>query len=123
MRVEPGQQLAAIVQDDVWVVANFKETDLKGLRAGQEVEVKVDAIPGKPLMGRIDSFAPGSGAQFALLPPDNATGNFTKIVQRIPVKIVLRPQDIQALDGRLVPGLSALAEVRLNQSAPPKSAS
>ncbi|TKC87791.1 HlyD family secretion protein [Trinickia terrae] len=123
MRVEPGQQLAAIVQEDVWVVANFKETQLEGLRSGQQVEVKVDTMPDKPLIGRIDSFAPGSGAQFALLPPDNATGNFTKIVQRIPVKIVLRPEDIAALDGRLVPGMSALAEVKLSQPEHAKSAS
>ena len=123
MRVEPGQQLAAVVQDDVWVVANFKETQLEGLHSGQQVEVKVDAMPDKPLIGRIDSLAPGSGAQFALLPPDNATGNFTKIVQRIPVKIVLRQQDIQALDGRLVPGMSAVAEVKLHQPDHAKSAS
>jgi membrane fusion protein (multidrug efflux system) len=116
MRVQPGQQLTAIVQDDVWVTANFKETQLANLRPGQEVEVSVDAIPDHKLVGRVDSFAPASGAQFALLPADNATGNFTKIVQRVPVKIVFRPEDIKALSGRLVPGMSVEAEVNIHQS-------
>jgi len=115
MRVQPGQQLAAIVQENVWITANFKETQLAGLRPGQEVKVVIDAMPDRPLIGRIDSFSPASGAQFALLPADNATGNFTKIVQRVPVKIVLRPEDIKQMGGRLVPGMSALAEVKTNQ--------
>jgi membrane fusion protein (multidrug efflux system) len=114
-RVQAGQQLTAIVQDDVWVTANFKETQLANLRAGQDVDVTIDAMPGKTMIGKIDSFAPASGAEFALLPADNATGNFTKIVQRVPVKIVLKPEDIKALSGRLVPGMSALTEVRINQ--------
>ncbi len=117
MRVQPGEQLSAIVQDNVWVTANFKETQLADLRQGQTVRVSVDALPGNVLKGRIDSFAPASGAQFALLPADNATGNFTKIVQRVPVKIVLRAQDLTALRGRLVPGMSVLAEVEINQPA------
>ena len=114
-RVQPGQQLTAIVQENVWVTANFKETQLADLRPGQNVKVTIDAIPGKTLIGQVDSFSPASGAQFALLPADNATGNFTKIVQRVPVKITFKPEDVKALSGRLVPGMSALAEVEVNQ--------
>ena len=114
-RVQPGQQLTAIVQENVWVTANFKETQLANLRPGQNVKVTIDAIPGKALVGQVDSFSPASGAQFALLPADNATGNFTKIVQRVPVKITFKPEDVKALSGRLVPGMSALAEVEVNQ--------
>ena len=84
-RVQPGQQLTALVQDDVWVTANFKETQLADMRVGQSVHVAIDAIPGRELTGRVDSFSPASGNQFALLPADNATGNFTKIVQRVPL--------------------------------------
>ncbi|SFU35412.1 HlyD family secretion protein [Pseudoduganella namucuonensis] len=112
-RVQPGQQLTAIVQDNVWVTANFKETQLAELKVGQPVHLSVDAVPGRELIGRVDSFSPASGAQFALLPADNATGNFTKIVQRVPVKITLKPEDLKALDGRLVPGMSVIAEVSL----------
>lgn len=114
-RVQPGQQLTAIVQDNVWLTANFKETQLAEMHRGQEVKVTIDAMPGKELIGTVDSFAPASGAQFALLPADNATGNFTKIVQRVPVKIVFKPEDIKALNGRLVPGMSAIAEVAIHQ--------
>ena len=114
-RVQAGQQLGAIVEDNVWLVANFKETQLAELRQGQEVKVVIDAMPNQPLIGKLDSFSPASGAQFALLPADNATGNFTKIVQRVPVKIVLRAEDLKQFAGRLVPGMSALAEVHLHQ--------
>ncbi|MES2017093.1 MAG: HlyD family secretion protein [Pseudomonadota bacterium] len=116
-RVQPGQQLAAIVQDEMWVTANFKETQLAGLQPGQEVKVVIDALPKQPLIGRIDSFSPASGNQFALLPADNATGNFTKIVQRVPVKVTLRAEDVAKLHGRLVPGMSAGVEIALNQAA------
>ena len=102
--VQAGTQLMAVVPlHAVYVVANFKETQLTHVRAGQPVEVEVDGFPGRKLEGRVDSVAPASGLEFALLPPDNATGNFTKIVQRIPVKIVL-PDD--ALAGKLRPGMS-----------------
>jgi membrane fusion protein (multidrug efflux system) len=122
-RVQPGQQLAAIVQDELWITANFKETQLAGIVPGQAVHIVVDAMPGHPLTGRVDSFAPASGNQFALLPADNATGNFTKIVQRVPVKIVLRAEDVRELGGRLVPGMSAIAEIALRQKvAQPASA-
>lgn len=116
-RVQPGQQLGAIVEENVWITANFKETQLADLRQGQEVKVIIDAMPKQALIGKLDSFSPASGAQFALLPADNATGNFTKIVQRVPVKIVLRADDIKQFEGRLVPGMSALAEVRLHQAS------
>jgi membrane fusion protein (multidrug efflux system) len=121
-RVQPGQQLAAIVQDAVWITANFKETQLAGIVPGQAVHVVVDAMPDHPLSGRVDSFSPASGNQFALLPADNATGNFTKIVQRVPVKIALNADDVRKLGGRLVPGMSALAEIRLNQTPAPAAA-
>jgi membrane fusion protein (multidrug efflux system) len=118
-RIQPGQQLAAVVQDDVWVTANFKETQLAGLQPGQQVNLEVDALPGQHLVGRVDSFSPASGNQFALLPADNATGNFTKIVQRVPVKITLDPADRKKLAGRLVPGMSVVAVVPLNQKVQP----
>jgi len=120
-RVQPGQQLLAIVQEDVWVVANFKETQLDGLKAGQLARISVDAFPGRELTGRIDSFAPASGAQFALLPADNATGNFTRIVQRVPVKIVFRPDQLKPLQNMLVPGMSSLVEVDLRQGGKKES--
>jgi membrane fusion protein (multidrug efflux system) len=116
-RVQPGQQLTAIVQDNVWITANFKETQLADMHVGQPVHVSVDALPGKELVGRVDSFSPASGAQFALLPADNATGNFTKIVQRVPVKITLKPEDLKAYSGRLVPGMSVIAEVGIKEQA------
>jgi len=88
--VEAGQPLMALVQEgEVWVVANFKETQLRKMRVGQSVTVEVDAYPGHVFNARVDSIASATGAKFALLPPDNATGNFVKVVQRIPVKIVL----------------------------------
>jgi len=116
-RVQPGQQLVAVVEDKVWVTANFKETQLAGLKQGQEVELAVDALPDEHLVGRVESFSPASGNQFALLPADNATGNFTKIVQRVPVKIVFDQKDAQRLAGRLVPGMSVVAEIDLRQKA------
>lgn len=118
-RVQPGQAMLAVVEDNVWVVANFKETQLAGLAPGQTVSLEVDALPDHHLVGRVDSFAPASGNQFALLPADNATGNFTKIVQRVPVKITLDPQDVKKYAGRLVPGMSVVAEVELGQTAKP----
>jgi membrane fusion protein (multidrug efflux system) len=90
--VQAGAQLMAVVPvSAAYVVANYKETQLADVRPGQKVEIEVDTFPGHPLSGRVDSIAPASGQEFALLPPDNATGNFTKVVQRIPVKIILDP--------------------------------
>lgn len=106
----PGVQLLALVPlPDVYVVANFKETQLSHMRPGQTVSLSVDAFPGRKLEGRVESFAPASGSKFSLLPPENATGNFTKIVQRVPVRIAL-PHDGE-LSGLLRPGLSVVAEV------------
>ncbi|SOD92159.1 HlyD family secretion protein [Caenispirillum bisanense] len=108
--VAPGRQAMSVVPvDDVYVVANFKETQLARMRVGQSVALHVDAYPDQPLHGVIDSVAPGSGAVFSLLPPDNATGNFTKIVQRVPVKI--RLAGAAPAETLLVPGLSVEAEV------------
>jgi membrane fusion protein (multidrug efflux system) len=104
--VQAGTQLMAVVPlHEVYVVANFKETQLAHVRAGQEVEVTVDGLPGVTVKGKVDSLSPASGLEFALLPPDNATGNFTKIVQRIPVKIALEVDG--DLVGLLRPGMSA----------------
>jgi len=107
--VDPGQPLLAVVPHDVYVVANFKETQLGRIGAGQAVTLEVDAFDGEVLHGRVDSFAPASGAQFALLPPDNATGNFTKIVQRMAVRITLDGGQRRA--AALRPGLSVVAHV------------
>lgn len=109
--VQPGQDLLAIVPRRVWVVANFKETQLAHMRRGQPVEVTVDAYPQLKLQGRVDSIQAGSGARFSLLPPENATGNFVKVVQRVPVKI-----DLDRVPGApyvLGPGMSVVPEVRV----------
>ncbi len=100
--------MAVVPLDQVYVVANFKETQLTHVRNGQPVELKVDSFHGTMLKGHVDSLSPASGLEFALLPPDNATGNFTKIVQRVPVKIVL---DDHNLNGLLRPGMSAVPTV------------
>ena len=103
--VQAGTQLMAVVPlHSVYVVANYKETQLTDVHAGQAVDISVDTFPDATVHGVVDSIAPASGQEFALLPPDNATGNFTKIVQRIPVKIALH--DNSALAGRLRPGMS-----------------
>jgi len=107
--VQAGTQLMAVVPlDAVYVVANFKETQLTYVRNGQPVELYIDSFQSTGLKGHVDSLASASGLEFALLPPDNATGNFTKIVQRVPVKIVL---DDQSLNGLLRPGMSAVPTV------------
>ena len=85
--VQPGQALIAVVEPEVWIEANFKETQLAKMRVGQRAEITVDALPGHEFTGTVESFSPASGAQFAMLPADNATGNFTKVVQRVPVRI------------------------------------
>lgn len=103
--VRPGTPLIALVSRHVWVVANFKETQLRDMRAGEPVTLTVDALPGRLFSGEVESLSPASGAQFALLPPDNATGNFTRIVQRIPIRIMLRPG--QPGIPELRPGMSA----------------
>jgi len=108
--VQAGTQLTALVPlQAVYIIANFKETQLTHVRAGEPVHLGVDTFPGDALRGCVDSVAPASGLEFSLLPPDNATGNFTKIVQRIPVKIRLEPH--QALIGQLRPGMSVEASI------------
>lgn len=112
-RVQAGQSLLAVVEPDLWVVANFKETQLAKMRAGQKVRMTVDAIPGHVFTGRVDSFSPASGNQFALLPADNSTGNFTKIVQRVPVKVVFDPASVKGYEERIRAGLSVIVKVRI----------
>ncbi|MCP6761201.1 MAG: HlyD family secretion protein [Fischerella sp. CENA71] len=120
-RIETGQSLMVIVDNNYWIVANFKETQLKRMQPGQMVKIKLDAFPNHSFSGYIDSFSPGSGAVFTLLPPDNATGNFTKVVQRIPVKIVFDSASIRGYELRITPGMSATVSVNLkkiNRSCP-----
>ncbi len=108
--VAPGQQLIAVVgSGDLWVVANFKETQLEHLRPGQPVTISVDAFPGKEYRGHVESMSAGTGAKFTLLPPDNASGNFVKVTQRVPVKIVFdsRPKE------PLAAGMNVIVEVKV----------
>jgi membrane fusion protein (multidrug efflux system) len=107
--VSPGTQILSLVQHQIWVQANYRETQLRNIREGDRAEIRVDAFPGLALKGKVLQIAPASGSQFALLPPDNATGNFTKVTQRVPVKIVL---DENRESARLRPGLSVIAVVR-----------
>lgn len=109
--VEVGDVLMGLVVDRYWVVANFKETQLTHMRAGQAAEVKVDAYPQLTLHGRVESIQSGTGARFSLIPPENATGNYVKVVQRVPVKIVLL--DAPPSDYRLGPGMSVEPKVRV----------
>jgi len=110
--VQPGQPLFAIVDEkDIWITANFKETQIEKMRVGQPVEIKVDAYPGIVFKGHVDSLQPGTGSVFSLLPPENATGNFVKIVQRLPVKIIIdAPVDQNC---PLWPGLSVVPYVAI----------
>ncbi len=112
-REQPGTPMMSITENGDWVVANFKETQLERIHPGQQVEVTIDAFPHHPFIGRVDSFSPGSGATFALLPSDNATGNFTKIVQRIPVKILFDPNSVRGYESRIAPGMSVEVSVDL----------
>ena len=116
MRIQPGQALMAVVERNVWVLGNFKETQLARMRVGQHVDVKIDAIPDHKFSAHVDSLQPGTGSTFALLPPDNATGNFTKIVQRVPVKIVF--DDVGKYRARVVPGLSCEPKIDLRTGRP-----
>ena len=109
--VNPGQALFAIVQDDMWVTANFKETQLADIRPGQPVDLSIDAIPGATFHGHVDSFQPGTGSEFSVLPAENATGNYVKIVQRVPVKIDFDAGQLN--DHRLSPGMSVEPYVRV----------
>jgi membrane fusion protein (multidrug efflux system) len=108
--VQPGQPLLAIVPlEDIWVTANFKETQLKKMRIGQRVIISVDAYGGRKYQAHVDSIAPATGEKFSLLPPENATGNYIKVVQRVPVKILFeKGQDPEHL---LRPGMSVIPTV------------
>jgi membrane fusion protein (multidrug efflux system) len=111
--LEAGQQIMSIVPEEVWVVANFKESQLKKMRPGQPVTVAIDALGGKDFSAHVDSVQAGSGAQFSLLPPENATGNFVKVIQRVPVKIVF---DEPLPAGHVIgPGLSVTPNVQVSQ--------
>jgi membrane fusion protein, multidrug efflux system len=123
-RVRPGQYVSVGTQvislvplPDVWVIANYKEVQMTRVRLAQPARVTVDAFPGVVLRGHVDSWSPASGAQFSLLPPDNATGNFTKVVQRIPVKIVLDRNS--SLGDLLRPGMSVIATI--DTGSPPNA--
>jgi membrane fusion protein, multidrug efflux system len=107
--VSPGTQVIAFVSNIKWVQANYRETQLTNVKVGDSAEIRIDAYPGKAFHGKVIEIAPASGSQFALLPPDNATGNFTKVVQRIPVKIAFDDPNIATA---LRPGLSVIATVR-----------
>ena len=107
--VSPGTQVISFVDKTKWVEANYRETQLTNVKVGDPVELRIDKYPSQTIHGKVVEIAPASGSQFALLPPDNATGNFTKVIQRVPVKIAL---DDPELATRLRPGLSATATVR-----------
>ena len=107
--VSPGTQVISFVDVTKWVQANYRETQLTNVKVGDPAEIRIDAYPGQTIRGKVTEIAPASGSQFALLPPDNATGNFTKVVQRIPVKIGLDDANLAA---KLRPGLSVVATVR-----------
>ena len=109
--VQPGQALLALVPKNVWVTANFKETQLTYMRAGQPVELSVDAYPNRKFKGKVDSLQAGTGARFSLLPPENAVGNYVKVVQRVPVKIVFDELLPTNLD--IAPGMSVVPEVKV----------
>ena len=112
--VAPGTQMIDLVQTDVWVQANFKETQLTNMRVGDSADVRVDTFPNRVFHGKVDQLSPASGSQFALLPPDNATGNYTKVVQRVPVKIVLFPGQVNL--ELLRPGFSAVVIVHTRKA-------
>jgi membrane fusion protein (multidrug efflux system) len=111
MNVQPGQELLTVVPlDEVWITANFKETQLRRMRVGQKCDIHVDSS-GRTYQGHVDSIAGATGPLFSLLPPENATGNYVKIVQRIPVKIVLEPGENR--DRQLRPGMNVVPDVYL----------
>ena len=109
--VVPGQSMLAVVPENLWVVANFKETQLTKMKPGQQVTIKLDTFPDHPLKGKVDSFQAGTGSRFSLMPPENATGNYVKVVQRVPVKIVFS----EAVDPNLHlgPGMSVVPYVNV----------
>lgn len=115
--VTAGTQLVSVVPHDVWIVANFKETQLDGMRVGQPVTIWVDALKRQELKGHIERFSPAAGSEFSIIRPDNATGNFTKVAQRLGVRIAVDPE--QPLAERLAPGLSVV--VKVDKAAEPQA--
>ena len=116
--VHDGSQVISVIPlDKVWVIANYKETQLTRVAIGQRAEIRVDTFPGIVIPGMVESVSPASGSQFSLLPPDNATGNFTKVVQRIPVKLRVNPDN--PLAGRLRPGMSVVTTILTDTTPPP----
>ena len=112
--VAPGSQLMAIIPETMWITANFKETQLEHMRVGQPVDISIDAFPGVAFKGRVDSFQQGAGQAFAVLPPQNATGNYVKVVQRVPVRITFDVKN--GPDPRkypIGPGMSAIPTVKV----------
>ncbi len=112
MLVQPGSPLFVIVPNNVWIVANFKETQIKGMKKGTPVEIKIDAYPKKVFKGEVDSIQRASGAKSSLFPPENAVGSFVKIVQRIPVKIVFT-EEIDPEEYSIIPGMSVVPKVKI----------
>lgn len=110
--ISPGTEIFRIVSDEKWIVANFKETQIANMHSGQRADIRIDAYPDQVFCGEIDSFSPATGAVFSLTPPDNATGNFTKIVQRVPVKILFK--DSSPLLSGVKAGLSATVSVKVD---------
>jgi len=115
--VSAGTQLLYLVPEQLWIIANYKETQTFRMRPGQPVSIAVDALDGARLSGRVERLAPATGSEFSLLRPDNATGNFTKVVQRVPVRISIDPD--QPLAARLRPGLSVITYVDTDAAAAP----
>ena len=114
--LQAAQQIMSIVPQEVWVVANFKESQLKKMQPGQHVDVEIDALGGRIFSGKVDSVQAGSGAAFSLLPPENATGNFVKVVQRVPVKILF--DEPLPADKTIGPGMSVEPSVQVGSFAP-----
>lgn len=112
MHVEPGENLLSLVMPEVWVIANFKETQLEKIREGQKVKIKIDAFPSTNLTGKVDSIQNSTGSRLSLFPPENATGNYVKVIQRVPVKIVFDMQPDANLP--IVPGMSVVPTVITN---------
>jgi membrane fusion protein (multidrug efflux system) len=110
--VAPGQTLLSVISDDRWVVANFKETQLTQMKIGQRAKITIDAYPSLDLHAKLDSFQPGTGARFSLLPPENASGNWVKVVQRVPVRFVFVDKIPDNID--LAPGMSVTVTVELD---------
>ena len=121
--VIPAQPLIALVGDDLWLTANFKETQIAAIKPGQSASIRFDAFPDREWPGTVDSLSPASGSRFALLPPDNATGNFTRVVQRLPIRIRIDPPALAELGPRLAPGLSAQVKVRVGAALNKKTTS